>query len=293
MVYLFQFSVSEWILLAAYVAIAVFAILKKRNVYTVIPFAVAALVRVVDAVRWPIFLANVGWDIVRVDVVEVCVVLLYPLAYICLLLLAMVQFTPLLQGLKEKVSGLWYIPAALSLGEGVRTFLNCLLSAHFHGLELILMLRALVTAIILFFIAAWVAFPNGFPRKEKRVSESTVVAQDGFCSMTKHVLLLLFTCGVWMYIWIFKATNFTNGAKGEGQRNPVASMLLCMFVPFYSIVWTYKTARRVDMMAAEKGIQSDLGTLCLIMAIVFGILPPILLQDKINAIATAKTNEIQ
>ncbi|MCI8283868.1 MAG: hypothetical protein HFE90_01180 [Firmicutes bacterium] len=58
-----------------------------------------------------------------------------------------------------------------------------------------------------------------------------------------------------------------------------------MFVPFYSIYWIYKSAQRVDKLARINGISSDLTTLCLVFAIFIGIIPPIILQDKINSIA--------
>ena len=60
-----------------------------------------------------------------------------------------------------------------------------------------------------------------------------------------------------------------------------------MFIPFYGIYWIYKSAQRIDKLAASKGIPSDLSTLCLILAIFIGIIPPILMQDKMNAIVTA------
>lgn len=60
-----------------------------------------------------------------------------------------------------------------------------------------------------------------------------------------------------------------------------------MFVPFYQIYWTYKTAQRIDKMALAKGLQSEMSTLCLILAIFVPIIPPILMQDKLNNIATA------
>lgn len=46
-------------------------------------------------------------------------------------------------------------------------------------------------------------------------------------------------------------------------------------------------AQRVDKMAAAKGVSSDMTTLCLILAIFVAIIPPILLQDVMNKIATA------
>lgn len=106
----------------------------------------------------------------------------------------------------------------------------------------------------------------------------------------KHVCLLLFTFGIWLYIWIYKMTAFTNRAKGEEERNPTNKLLLCIFVPFYSIYWTYKTALRIDAIAKEKGVSSDLGTICLVLAIFVPIVSPILLQDKANAILSAEAN---
>ena len=57
-----------------------------------------------------------------------------------------------------------------------------------------------------------------------------------------------------------------------------------MFVPFYSIYWTYQSAQRIDKLAKQKGRASDISTLCLVLAILLPIVPPILMQAKINEI---------
>lgn len=130
------------------------------------------------------------------------------------------------------------------------------------------------------------AYPEGKPKKTvTRADGSVAEAGDGYIGMAKHVLLLLFTFGVWLYIWIWRATQYTNRAPGEEERNPTKKMLLCMFVPFYSIFWTYKTAQRIDAIAKTRGMSSEIATPCLVLAIFVGIVPPILMQDKINAIA--------
>lgn len=82
-------------------------------------------------------------------------------------------------------------------------------------------------------------------------------------------------------------TGYTNAVQDEEQRNPTSKLLLCLFVPFYIIYWTYKTAQRVDKMSAAKNLASDMSTLCLILEIFVPIIPPILLQDKMNSIITA------
>ena len=107
---------------------------------------------------------------------------------------------------------------------------------------------------------------------------------DGYCSMVKHVLLLIFTFGIWQLIWIYRTTRYLNCVTVEPPRNPTTKLLLCMFVPFYIIYWMYKHAKYIDILAAEKGIPSDIGVLCLVLEFFVPIVPPILMQDKLNTI---------
>ena len=107
---------------------------------------------------------------------------------------------------------------------------------------------------------------------------------DGYCSMVKHVLLLIFTFGIWQLIWIYRTTRYLNCVTAEPPRNPTTKLLLCMFVPFYIIYWMYKHAKYIDILAAQKGIPSDIGVLCLVLEFFVPIVPPILMQDKLNTI---------
>ena len=111
-----------------------------------------------------------------------------------------------------------------------------------------------------------------------------VTRPDGYCSMVKHVLLLIFTFGIWQLIWIYRTTRYLNCVTAEPPRNPTTKLLLCMFVPFYIIYWMYKHAKYIDILAAEKGIPSDIGVLCLVLEFFVPIVPPILMQDKLNTI---------
>ena len=123
-------------------------------------------------------------------------------------------------------------------------------------------------------------------KQDKERAATATELQDGYCGLVKHVLLLLFTFGIWQLVWVYKTTGYLNQAKGEEYRSPTSKLLLYMFVPFYSIYWIYKSAQRIDKMAAEKGLNSELSTLCLILAIFIPFIALILMQDKINAIAT-------
>ena len=105
------------------------------------------------------------------------------------------------------------------------------------------------------------------------------------------MLLLLITCGIWNQIWVYKMTGYLNRVEGEEPRNPVTKLLLYMFIPFYAIYWIYKSAQRVDKLAAEKGVASQLAVPCLVLCLVVGLVPQILLQGKINEIIEAENRE--
>ena len=151
----------------------------------------------------------------------------------------------------------------------------------------------LLQVIISLCIGIWInsIYPKPEVKKGSDNYSSSIAPDEFYCGMAKHVLLLLFTFGIWYLIWIYRMTNYTNVVENEEYRDPTKKLLLCMFIPFYSIYWTYKTAQRIDKMAITNGISSDMTTLCLILAIFVPIIPPILMQDKMNNIV--RTNNTQ
>ncbi|MBR3552663.1 MAG: DUF4234 domain-containing protein [Clostridia bacterium] len=117
---------------------------------------------------------------------------------------------------------------------------------------------------------------------------------EAYCSLEKHIVLCLFTFGIWPYIWIYRTTKYLNKTPGAEQYDPTNKLLLCMFVPFYSIYWLYKHGQRIDAFSKAKGLyQSDMATLCLILGIFIPIVAIILMQDKINALCMAKPAPVQ
>ena len=124
-------------------------------------------------------------------------------------------------------------------------------------------------------------------QKEITFPASSTAYGKSYKSLVPHVLLLLFTCGIYYLVWIYRTTDSLNACKNEEYRNPVNKLLLCMFAPFYSIYWTYKSAHRIDMLGYEKGIQGETATLSLILSLFVPILPPILMQSKLNSVIMA------
>lgn len=114
----------------------------------------------------------------------------------------------------------------------------------------------------------------------ERESESS-----GYISMGKHVLLLLFTFGIWQIIWIYKTTKILNESKDFEEQNPTAKTLLCLFVPFYSIYWFYKQGQRADALSRSRNLRAnDCATTCLVLGIFFPFIACIILQNSVNVI---------
>jgi len=123
--------------------------------------------------------------------------------------------------------------------------------------------------------------------KNLNVPASSTAYGKSYKSLVPHVLLLLFTCGIYYLVWIYRTTDSLNACKNEEYRTPINKLLLCMFVPFYSIYWTYKSAHRIDTLGYEKGILGETATLSLILSLFVPILPPILMQSKLNSVIMA------
>ena len=120
------------------------------------------------------------------------------------------------------------------------------------------------------------------PKKEVSASDPTMRI-----GLAAHVLLLLFTCGIWHWIWVYRTTRYLNCTPGESYRNPGTKLLLCMLIPFYSIYWVYQSGQRIDKLAKTVCVTSDLAVACLILEIFVPLIPPILMQDKINKLVAA------
>lgn len=186
----------------------------------------------------------------------------------------------------RRISG-FYVTYYWMYSVGMRVFINIIINSF--------------VLIGLLLLGRWFAYPLGKGKKilvtnaDGTTSYETVYAseEDGYISMAMHVLLLIFFGGIWQYIWIYRTTKHLNCVKDEQYRNPTTKLLLCMFIPFYYIYWIYVSAKRIDKLAREKGLQSDIATLSLLMQFILPIVSPILMQDKINAASKVKQPEVQ
>ena len=109
---------------------------------------------------------------------------------------------------------------------------------------------------------------------------------DMYVGMVKHILLSLFTLGIYNCIWTYKTTENLNCGKNEIQSG-AKKLLLCIFLPFYRIYWYYNQSKRLENLMKEKdGNASDFAIVTLILAIFVPIVAAsAFLQVKINEYA--------
>ena len=198
---------------------------------------------------------------------------------------------------RAAVKKVWFVPAACyAVGVSIWSSWG---AAHYRIRTSYFVFDLLLNVPGLLLAMLWVVNSNAFAQKTADASDpgqpesaapasgaAATAESTAYYNLGMHVVLLLLTFGVWYLIWIYRMTGYLNRVKDEQPRNPTNQLLLCIFVPFYTVWWAYQSAQRIDKLAAAKGIASDLSMLCLILAIFVGVVPPILMQDKINAIAT-------
>lgn len=107
---------------------------------------------------------------------------------------------------------------------------------------------------------------------------------DGYVGIAGHVLLLIFTFGIWNLIWIYNTTTYLN----KNNRDSLSKLLLCMFVPFYFIYWVNQYSNKIDNDAQKKNIYSNISGIATVLAIFTGIGAQIIMQCKINELTQNK-----
>ena len=241
------------------------------------------------------------------------------LGCVAMTLLVVAALTNALPALKAMAGKLWFVPAVCMALMALCSFFTAIQILFYgYGLHLSSVLSGILMAAAFLFSGMWCVSPEGIPSTPQFPSGAAnaasgsasygsatsyapaggtsgytapaPTAESGYYKLSTHVLLLIFTFGIWYLIWIYRVTGYLNQVEDEPPRNPTTKLLLCIFIPFYGWYWTYKSAQRIDKLSAAQGIPSDISTLCLILAIFVGIVPPILMQDKINALATAPAN---
>ena len=286
----FSFYSYAWI--ASCLISAVVLMIRPKNILPALCFALLSVFDLYDLI------ASSGYTFA-----SLVSYLLTFLGSLLAALICLVNLTDMLPQLKKPLSGLWFLPAILAACMPfyyfVRTLADVLRYSAYSLHPFWNLLLNLLPAIATLFALLWATHPDGlrtaapasvsYSQPDGTPGQAPDVMPEAYCGMAKHILLLLFTFGIWPLIWVYRMTRYTNAVKDEPERNPTTKLLLCMFIPFYSIYWTYKTAQRIDKLAAAKSVSSDIATLCLILEFFIPIVPMILMQDKLNSVVTARS----
>lgn len=154
---------------------------------------------------------------------------------------------------RERAKKLWFVPVVYVLGYLVVSIVVQLLriagSGYRYGSPLTFrnLFNTPLAAGTMGCAGLWLACPEGLPSRSRPAAapgaghaagtSSAGTAGNGYIGMAQHVLLLLLTCGIWLYVWIYRTTGYLNCLEDKKPQNPTTKLLLCMFVPFYFIYW--------------------------------------------------------
>lgn len=304
---IYPYNRSIWVFLeaAVYIYLAVVFLLERRDFLPPIGFGVLTIL----TLRSLFVSYGFGYKLAALALV---------IGYAAITLFGLTDYIP---SLKDTAKKFWFLPACCVVAALVLQELMLIVNL-FRGLYFFVFFTTFFSNIIVFllmagglyFAAIWLEnldkapFASAAARPQAKQTGPRVVssaptytppsstpertysttggcmADSAYCDLIKHVLLLLFTFGIWNLIWIYRTTDHLNCLEDEMPRNPATKLLLCMFVPFYSIYWVYKSAQRLDRLSAPWKLPADSSGAYLIMAIFTGFVPCILMQDRMNTI---------
>lgn len=223
------------------------------------------------------------------------------LAYVILLLIISTVVFGNLEKLKPIAAKIYFLPSVLLLISPVVQSICYYAFDTSHTTKdnfissVILISGEIFIIIGIFFLAKWVIDPYA---KETLLSDSSTSSytatvnavldyNEAYCELVKHILLSLFTCGIWTLIWIHKTTKVLNKTPDAEQYDPTKKLLLCMFVPFYMVYWFKKHGERIDKLNAMQNNRSDNATMYLLLGLFIPVVACILMQDNINKLCIA------
>lgn len=135
--------------------------------------------------------------------------------------------------------------------------------------------------------SAFLMYLKTNPKPSYEVEESAYPGyNDMYVGMVRHILLSLFTLGIYNCIWTYQTTENLNCSKNEKQ-NGAKKLLLCIFVPFYRVYWYYNQSKRLESLMKEKDENaSEFAIVTLVLAIFVPVVAAsAFLQVKINEYA--------
>lgn len=105
---------------------------------------------------------------------------------------------------------------------------------------------------------------------------------SAYIGIPSHILLCIFTMGIWNVIWTYRTTKAINKISNDGKTYDPIAVLLLHFIPFYSLYWTYTQTRRLENELKHGEEKGNMGALSVIIRIIDGFAGTVYMQYKIN-----------
>lgn len=129
--------------------------------------------------------------------------------------------------------------------------------------------------------------------KDSIVEESACaagVAESGYVNVFLHILLSCATAYIWHWVWVYRVSSAIRGYKGGSGLSPAVHLVLYILLPFYYIYWFYRHGHDIFIEEEKNGIGSkDVNTAMLICGVVSPVIGSVILQNRLNAVAVAKS----
>lgn len=115
-------------------------------------------------------------------------------------------------------------------------------------------------------------------------------------SVATTILLTIFTCGIYYYIWMYQTSEEINNTLGDtGDSGGMEVLLAIVTCGLYGIYWVYKYNQKLYRLINNMGlVASDNSMLCVVLAGLNIIIPGLLIvaqgitQSQINFIADSR-----
>ncbi len=205
---------------------------------------------------------------------------------IYIFIISLFTYLPNLSDKNKIIKKLWFIPSIILAVFTVVQLIVYACSEVLNLYSLIFSLNSVLYNALSVFafwgLGLWMASDY-----ETYKSDEIRKNDDDFSSahfnLAVHIILLCLF-GIWQYFWVYRTTKKLNADKSEEYRSPAKKLLLYIFIPFYSIYWVYMSCQRIDNLAKQRGLTSNISTLCVVFSIFMPFVAWIIMQSRINKI---------
>lgn len=125
------------------------------------------------------------------------------------------------------------------------------------------------------------------PLPDREIPEGTAERNGMYIPLVKHILLTLFTFGIYDCIWVCRTTETLNCDGVNERQSGYRKLLLCALVPFYRLYWYYAQSRRLERLKENEGGGTEsFAAVTVILAVFLPVaVPGAFLQMKMNELA--------